>query len=162
MQTLLPQEHEKGITVISFGRPTYEQAKDIIRGQVKNMDEYLAFRKKNPSYSLPSNPRSYYKDIYVSNFDFFGTIPTTPRHKAIQDHWNKVKSGEVVRKPYTKKVKPTIVENEPSIIKVAEQQVEDDRILLVNIMRKYGILDLCKSGIRTLFTYDELLEIVIK
>lgn len=157
MQTLLPKEQEKGIAVFSYGKPTYEQAKDLIKGQVRNMKEYAAFVYNHPSYQLPSNPRQYYKEAFVSNYDFFGTYPTTAKELAIKKYWDKVHSGEVTRKPYTKKVK-----SDSPTVKIVEQPVEDDRITLINIMRKYDILDLCREGVRTLFTYEELLDIVMK
>jgi len=81
---------------------------------------------------------------------------------AIKKHWDKVHSGEVVRKPYTKKSKSILSSNEVKSTNPVEQPVEDDRITLINIMRKYDILDLCKDGLKTLFTYEELYEMVIK
>ena len=170
MQTLLPQEQEKGIAVISYGKPTYEQAKGLIKGQVRSMKEYTKFVHNHSFYQLPANPRQYYVEEYISNYDFFGTAPTTPSQIAVKKYWDKVHSGEVVRKPYTKKSKSVLPPNEVVSIKAIEQPVEepvekpveDDRITLINIMRKYDILDLCKDGLKTLFTYEELYEMVIK
>ena len=166
MQTLLPREQEKGIAVFSYEKPTYKQAKDLIKGQVRNMKEYTNFVHNHPFYQLPANPRQYYVEAYISNYDFFGTAPTTPRQIAIKKYWDKVHSGEVVRKPYQKKAKSVLPSDEVVSIKAIEQPVEkpveDDRITLINIMRKYDILDLCKDGLKTLFTYEELYEMVIK
>ena len=156
MQTLYAEEAQD-VFVIPIGKPTYQKAKEIIRGRVKNMEEYKTFRKNYPHYQLPSSPRQGYKDEFVSNYDFFGTTPTTPRQLAIKEHWDKVKSGEIVRKPYTKKSE--VAKSEP--VAVAESKV-DERILLINLMKKYNILDLCKDGVRALFTYEDLMEIVIK
>jgi hypothetical protein len=162
MQTLLPQEQEKGIAVFSYEKPTYEQAKALIKGQVRTMKEYTAFVHNHSFYQLPANPRQYYKKAFVSNYDFFGTYPTTAKQLAIKKHWDKVHSGEVTRKPYTKKVKSDAPTVKVESTKIVEQPVEDDRITLINIMRKYDILDLCKDGLKTLFTYEELYEMVIK
>ena len=166
MQTLLPQEQEKGIAVISYGKPTYEQAKGLIKGQVRSMKEYTKFVHNHSFYQLPANPRQYYAGEYISNYDFFGTAPTSPSQIAVKKYWDKVHSGEVVRKPYTKKSKSALSSNEVTttepVVQPVVQPVVDDRITLINIMRKYDILDLCKDGLKTLFTYEELYEMVIK
>ena len=162
MQTLLPKEQEKGIAVFSYEKPTYEQAKALIKGQVRTMKEYTAFVRNHSFYQLPANPRQYYAKAYVSNYDFFDTVPTTASQLAVKKYWDKVHSGEVIRKRYTKKDKSDAPSAKVESTKVVEQPVEDDRITLINIMRKYDILDLCKEGVKTLFTYEELYEMVIK
>ena len=64
------------------------------------------------------------------------------------------------RKPASKKAK--VIEEESVVVEPVVQPVVDDRITLINIMRKYDILDLCKDGLKTLFTYEELYDMVIK
>jgi hypothetical protein len=55
-----------------------------------------------------------------------------------------------------------VVPNETVNTKVAEKPTVDERILMIDLMRKHGILDLCKNGLKTLFTYEELYEMAIK
>ena len=162
MQTLLPKEQEAGVAVFSYEKPTYEQAKDLIKGQVRNMREYINFVRTHSFYQLPSNPRQYYKEAYVSNYDFFSTAPTTAKQLAIKKYWDKVHSGELTRKPYTKKVKSVEPDVKVENTNIVEQPAQDERILLIGLMRKLGILDLCKDGLKTLFTYEELYDMVIK
>ena len=156
MQTLMKQE-ERDTTVISLTAPTFAQAKEIVKGRVFRMKDYQDFRKNYPHYNLPSSPRVYYKGEFISVYDFLGTQPATIREKAIAEHWEKVHKGEIERKPYQSK-KKTVDETET----VEQEQPVDDRIQLINLMRKYEILDLCADGLKSLFTYEELFKMVIK
>ena len=159
MQTLINNE-ERDTTVISFAIPSIERAKEILRNhQIKNFEEYKVFRKNYPYYNLPANPRIYYKDQYISVYNYFGTEPSTLRTVGVSKYWEKVRSGEIQRKPYKPRTKKTTVE---AVKPVEQEQPVDDRIQLINLMRKYDILDLCADGLKSLFTYEELFKMVIK
>ena len=52
--------------------PSFDEAKKIVFGKVKNRVEYLEFRKSHQEYNLPAHPRSTYRSDYISLSDFFG------------------------------------------------------------------------------------------
>jgi hypothetical protein len=159
MQTFINNE-ERDTTVISFGAPTIERAKEILRTHnIKTFAEYKVFRQNYPYYNLPANPRMHYKEQYISVYNYFSTEPNNLRAKGVFKYWEKVRSGEIQRKPYKTRTKNTTDEvSKP----VEQEQPVDDRIQLINLMRKYDILDLCADGLKSLFTYEELFKMVIK
>ena len=118
------------------------------------MKEYLSFRKSHPQYNLPACPNAYYKE-WVSSYEFLG-LPVKSHGEYLKDYWAKVKAGEIVHKGRSyAKVKTT------SAVKKAKPTTEfEDKQAFINLAKKLGIYEQFKPAFRTLFTYDELLDLV--
>ena len=118
------------------------------------MTEYHNFRKSHPQYNLPASPNAYYKE-WVSSYEFLG-LPAKSHGEYLKDYWAKVKAGEIVHKGRSyAKVKTT------SAVKKAKPTTEfEDKQAFINLAKKLGIYEQFKPAFRTLFTYDELLDLV--
>ena len=153
MKTLLQPEQKT--LVFSLRRPTFSEAKQIVRGKCQTMKDYDTFRQKNPQYFLPSVPKNTYKTEWVSVYDFLPTAPLN-RSESMKNYWKEVALGLHKRKPYIRKPKAT---NQSSAkAKAPTMTTLEEKQLMISLFKKYGIYEQCKPAIRSLFTIDELLE----
>ena len=152
MKTLL-QPTQQTLS-FSLRKPSYAEAQQILKGNVFTMKEYYSFRKSHPQYNLPACPNAYYKE-WVSSYEFLG-LPAKSHGEYLKDYWAKVKAGEIVHKGRSyAKVKTT------SAVKKAKPTTEfEDKQAFINLAKKLGIYEQFKPAFRTLFTYDELLDLV--
>lgn len=152
MKTLL-QPTQRTLS-FSLRKPSYAEAQQILKGNVFTMKEYYGFRKSHPQYNLPACPNAYYKE-WVSSYEFLGT-PVKSGADYCKEYWAKVRSGQIVHKGRSNaKVKTT------SSVKKAKPTTEfEDKQAFINLAKKLGVYDQFKPAFRTLFTYDELLDLV--
>jgi hypothetical protein len=169
--TTMPQVLEKPQATSSrlsylIKKPTYDEAKTIIRGRVFSMNQYKLFRLNNPQFNLPSNPDVAWKDSgWKGAYTFFGTTRDTSG-RYFKEYWADVKAGkrEYIRKPKTKKVVEDTASKQPvTQVKVAlveaEATVFEQKQAFISLAKKLGVYENFKPAFRTLFTIDELLEL---
>jgi hypothetical protein len=163
MKTLL-QPSQRTLS-FSLRKPTYAEAQQIVKGKVFTMNGYFRFRKSHPQYNLPANPNAYYKE-WVSSYEFLGT-PVKSGAEYCKEYWAKVKSGEIVHngRGKTKSIAQNSAETSKTTfkatVKIKEANTEfEDKQAFINLAKKLGIYDQFKPAFRTLFTYDELLDLV--
>jgi hypothetical protein len=147
-------------------KPTYDEAKTIIRGRVFSMNQYKLFRLNNPQFNLPCNPSVAWKNTgWKSAYTFFGTTRDTSG-RYFKEYWADVKAGkrQYIRKPKAKKVVEDTTPKQP-IAKVEVAVVEpvvtvfEQKQAFIALAKKLGVYENFKPAFRTLFTIDELLEL---
>jgi hypothetical protein len=149
----------------SIKRPTYQEAKTIIRGQVFTLAGYHTFRKSNPQFNLPSNPDTYWKnDGWKGCYEFFGTTKKSPK-EYVKQYWADVRSGKRVHAPkYKAKNKPSQVDAVPEKTKVnvvqSKPTILEDKQAFIALAKKLGVYERFRPAFKTLFTVDELLDLV--
>ena len=163
MKTLLQSEQ----TTLSFSlrKPTYAEAQQIVKGNVFSTNGYIAFRKSHPHYNLPSNPWAYYKE-WTTTYDFFGT-PVKSGAEYCKEYWDKVRAGVIVHnrrgksKTTTKQPIVTAKTTVKATARIVEPTTEfQDKQAFIKLAKKLGVYDQFKPAFRTLFSYEELLELV--
>jgi hypothetical protein len=142
-------------------KPTYDEAKTIIRGRVFSMNQYKLFRLNNPQFNLPCNPSVAWKNAgWKTAYVFFGTTKDTSG-RYFKEYWADVKSGkrEHIRKPKAKKVVENITSEQPLAVVQAEPTVFEQKQAFIALAKKLGVYENFKPAFRTLFTIDELLDL---
>jgi len=171
MQTLVRPETRNTLPTVFHRKPNYEQAKALIAGKASSHTEYHRFRLNNPTYRLPSNPAKVYKSQWTSSHDFYGKPKFNPSD-AMKKYWAEVNAGIRPRpvryktnKPSdttkaTKTTKSTVALKGTVIQVVKSQTTLEDKQTFIALAKKLGVYDQVKPAFKTLFTYDELLELV--
>ena len=168
MQTLVRPETRNTLPTVFHRKPTYEQAKVLIAGKVSSHTEYHRFRLNNPQYHLPSQPAKIYKSQWTSSHDFYGK-PKFNASDAMTKYWAEVKAGIRPRPVRYKTSKPSnnvkttksTVALKGTVIQVVKSQTTfEDKQTFIALAKKLGVYDQVKPAFKTLFTYDELLELV--
>jgi ribosomal protein S1 len=146
----------------SIKRPTYEEAKAIVRGQVFKMTEYKVFRKNNPQFNLPSNPDMYYRTAgWEGAYKFFGTTKISCAVHSRQ-YWSDVNSGKRTHTIKKRKTTP-VTESKQAPTKVTVKSSTttlQDKQAFIALAKKLGVYDSFRPAFKTLFTYEELLDMV--
>jgi len=165
MQTLVRPETRNTLPTVFHRTPTFEEAKMLITGRASTVKEYNQFRLNNPSYRLPSQPHVVYADKWTSTHEFLGKPKYSPSD-AMKKYWAEVKAG-TRPKPKTRKGKKNIkttkstVALKGTVIQVVKSQTTfEDKQTFIALAKKLGVYDQVKPAFKTLFTYDELLELV--
>lgn len=166
MQTLVKSETRNTLPKVSNHIPTYDEAKTIIRGRVFSMNQYELFRFNNPNFNLPKNPSVFWKDAgWKGAYTFLGTTRDTSG-RYLKKYWADVKAGkrQHIRKPKTKKVvEDTTTEQPVAQVEVAlvapVATVFEQKQAFIALAKKLGVYENFKPAFRTLFTFDELLEL---
>ena len=166
MQTLVKSETRNTLPSVSNHIPTYDEAKTIIRGRVFSMNQYKVFRLNNPKFNLPLNPSVSWKDAgWKGAYTFFGTTrDISGRH--FKKYWADVKAGkrQHIRKPKVNKVVEDTTPKQP-VAQVEVALVEpvvtvfEQKQAFIALAKKLGVYENFKPAFRTLFTFDELLEL---
>lgn len=169
--TTMPQVLEKPQAIshrLSYiiKKPTYDEAKTIIRGRVFSMNQYKLFRSNNPQFNLPCNPSVAWKNAGWKNaYTFFGTTRDTSG-RYFKQYWADVKAGkrQYIRKPKAKKVVENTTSEQPvAQVNVAHVEpvvtVFEQKQAFIALAKKLGVYENFKPAFRTLFTFDELLEL---
>jgi len=168
MQTLVRPETRNTLPTVFHRKPNYEQAKALIAGKASSHTEYHRFRLNNPTYRLPSNPAKVYKSQWTSFHEFFGKPKYSPSD-AMTKYWAEVKAGTRPRpvryktnktSDTTKTTKSTVALKGTVIRVVKSQTTLEDKQTFIALAKKLGVYDQVKPAFKTLFTYDELLELV--
>ena len=165
MQTLVRPETRNTLPTVFHRKPNYEQAKALIAGKASSHTEYHRFRLNNPAYRLPSNPAKVYKSQWTSFHEFFGKPKYSPSD-AMTKYWAEVKAGTRPRpvryktSDTTKTTKSTVALKGTVIRVVKSQTTLEDKQTFIALAKKLGVYDQVKPAFKTLFTYDELLELV--
>jgi hypothetical protein len=165
MQTLVKPETRNTLPTVFHRRPTFEEAKMLITGRAITLKEYNQFRLNNPAYRLPCQPQVAYADKWTSSHEFFGK-PKYSASDAMKKYWAEVKAG-TRPKPKSRKGKKNIKTTKSTIalkgtvIQVVKSQTTlEDKQTFIALAKKLGVYDQVKPAFKTLFTYDELLELV--
>jgi hypothetical protein len=165
MQTLIRPETRNTLPTVFHRRPTFEEAKMLITGRASTLNEYNQFRLNNPAYRLPCQPQVAYADKWTSSHEFFGKPKYSPSD-AMTKYWAEVKAG-TRPKPKSRKGKKNIKTTKSTIalkgtvIQVVKSQTTlEDKQTFIALAKKLGVYDQVKPAFKTLFTYDELLELV--
>jgi hypothetical protein len=165
MQTLVKPETRNTLPTVFHRRPTFEEAKMLITGRAITLKEYNQFRLNNPAYRLPCQPQVAYADKWTSTHEFFGK-PKYSASDAMTKYWAEVKAG-TRPKPKSRKGKKNIKTTKSTIalkgtvIQVVKSQTTlEDKQTFIALAKKLGVYDQVKPAFKTLFTYDELLELV--
>jgi hypothetical protein len=165
MQTLVKPETRNTLPTVFHRRPTFEEAKMLITGRAITLKEYNQFRLNNPAYRLPCQPQVAYADKWTSSHEFFGK-PKYSASDAMTKYWAEVKAG-TRPKPKSRKGKKNIKTTKSTIalkgtvIQVVKSQTTlEDKQTFIALAKKLGVYDQVKPAFKTLFTYDELLELV--
>jgi hypothetical protein len=165
MQTLVRPETRNTLPTVFHRRPTFEEAKMLITGRASTLNEYNQFRLNNPAYRLPCQPQVAYADKWTSSHEFFGK-PKYSASDAMTKYWAEVKAG-TRPKPKSRKGKKNIKTTKSTIalkgtvIQVVKSQTTlEDKQTFIALAKKLGVYDQVKPAFKTLFTYDELLELV--
>ena len=165
MQTLVRPETRNTLPTVFHRRPTFEEAKMLITGRASTLNEYNQFRLNNPAYRLPCQPQVAYADKWTSSHEFFGKPKYSPSD-AMTKYWAEVKAG-TRPKPKSRKGKKNIKTTKSTIalkgtvIQVVKSQTTlEDKQTFIALAKKLGVYDQVKPAFKTLFTYDELLELV--
>jgi len=153
MQTFTKQVAHPATLVFANRRPTFEEAKSICRGKVSSYKSYYAFRKNNPQYNLPSQPMVYYKTEWTNIYEFLAIYPSV-RSEGVRKYWADVKSGVRTRTLPPKKKKNS------NTYKISSTPTIQDKKMFIDMAKALGVYDQVKPAFKTLFTYDELLELV--
>ena len=150
----------------SIKRPSYEEAKTIVRGQVFTLAGYQSFRRNNPQFNLPSNPDLFYKnDGWKGSYEFFGTTKISAAVYS-KRYWADVHSGKRVHTPKYKAVnkpsqeKPVAEKIKATVVYSNTTTTLEDKQTFIALAKKLGVYDQFKPAFKTLFTYEELLEMV--
>ena len=168
MQTLVRPETRNTLPTVFHRKPNYEQAKALIAGKASSHTEYHRFRLNNPTYRLPSNPAKVYKSQWTSFHEFFGKPKYSPSD-AMTKYWAEVKAGTRPRpvryktnktSDTTKTTKSTVALKGSVVQVVKSQTTLEDKQTFIALAKKLGVYDQVKPAFKTLFTYDELLELV--
>jgi hypothetical protein len=137
----------------------------LITGRAITLKEYNQFRLNNPAYRLPCQPQVAYADKWTSTHEFFGK-PKYSASDAMTKYWAEVKAG-TRPKPKSRKGKKNIKTTKSTIalkgtvIQVVKSQTTlEDKQTFIALAKKLGVYDQVKPAFKTLFTYDELLELV--
>jgi len=165
MQTLVRPETRNTLPTVFHRRPTFEEAKMLITGRASTLNEYNQFRLNNPAYRLPCQPQVAYADKWTGSHEFFGKPKYNPSD-AMTKFWAEVKAG-TRPKPKSRKGKKNIkttkstVALKGTVIQVVKSQTTlEDKQTFIALAKKLGVYDQVKPAFKTLFTYDELLELV--
>ena len=165
MQTLVRPETRNTLPTVFHRKPTFEEAKMLITGRASTLNEYNQFRLNNPAYRLPCQPQVAYADKWTSSHEFFGK-PKYSASDAMTKYWAEVKAG-TRPKPKSRKGKKNIKTTKSTIalkgtvIQVVKSQTTlEDKQTFIALAKKLGVYDQVKPAFKTLFTYDELLELV--
>lgn len=165
MQTLVKPETRNTLPTVFHRKPTFEEAKMLITGRASTLNEYNQFRLNNPAYRLPCQPQVAYADKWTSTHEFFGK-PKYSASDAMTKYWAEVKAG-TRPKPKSRKGKKNIKTTKSTIalkgtvIQVVKSQTTlEDKQTFIALAKKLGVYDQVKPAFKTLFTYDELLELV--
>ena len=163
MQVLVKQTESKTRIQYSIQKPSYDEARAIIRGQVFSHAQYQTFRKNNPDYCLPSMPQYSYAHMgWVNSYEFFGTT-SKGKERFLMQYLADVKSGKRERTARKKSTKAIQVKESPVKAKVnseiSQSPTLEDKQTFIALAKKLGVYDQVKPAFRTLFTYDELLEL---
>ena len=165
MQTLVRPETRNTLPTVFHRRPTFEEAKMLITGRASTLNEYNQFRLNNPSYRLPCQPQVAYADKWTSSHEFFGKPKYSPSD-AMTKYWAEVKAG-IRPKPKSRKgiknsktTKSTIALKGTITEVVKSQTTLEDKQTFIALAKKLGVYDQVKPAFKTLFTYDELLDLV--
>ncbi len=141
-------------------RPSYEEAKSILKGHASSQKQYHTFRANNPQFNLPANPHTYYKNKgWVDSYDFFGTV----RKSAgcyLKAYWTDVKTGKRVHKPKKKSAPVTESKQAPIKVTVKSTTTLEDKQTFIALAKKLGVYDSFRPAFKTLFTYEELLDMI--
>ena len=168
MQTLVRPETRNTLPTVFHRRPTFEEAKMLITGRASTLNEYNQFRLNNPAYRLPCQPQVAYADKWTSSHEFFGKPKYSPSD-AMTKYWAEVKAGTRPRpvryktnktSDTTKTTKSTVALKGTVIQVVKSQTTLEDKQTFIALAKKLGVYDQVKPAFKTLFTYDELLELV--
>ena len=168
MQTLVRPETRNTLPTVFHRRPTFEEAKMLIAGRASSNEEYRQFRLNNPQYHLPSNPAKIYDSQWTSSHDFYGK-PKFNASDAMKKYWAEVNAGIRPRpvryktnktSDTTKTTKSTVALKGTVIQVVKSQTTLEDKQTFIALAKKLGVYDQVKPAFKTLFTYDELLELV--
>ena len=161
MQTLVRTETTNTLPKVFHRKPTYEQAKALIAGKASSHKEYQRFRLNNPLYRLPSQPQYSYARQWSGSHDFYGK----PKHNAsdaMTKYWAEVKAGlrpQPVRK--TKSKTESTVATQLIVEDVINSATTfEQKQTFIALAKKLGVYDQFKPAFKTLFTYDELLDLV--
>lgn len=162
MQTLVRPETRNTLPTVFHRKPTYEQAKALIAGKASSHKEYQKFRLNNPLYRLPSQPQYSYARQWSGSHDFYGK----PKHSssdAMTKYWAEVKTGLRPR-PVRYKTKPKAESTVATQLIVADVMKSattlEQKQTFIALAKKLGVYDQVKPAFKTLFTYDELLDLV--
>ncbi len=141
-------------------RPSYEEAKSILKGHASSQKQYRTFRANNPQFNLPSNPYSYYKSKgWVDSYDFFSTVPKSSGCY-LKAYWTDVKTGKRVHKPKMKSAPVTESKQAPTKVTVKSTTTLEDKQAFIALAKKLGVYDSFRPAFKTLFTYEELLDMI--
>ena len=165
MQVLTQPEKQQTRVSFYIRRPTYAEAKSLISGHVRTQKQYVEFRTNNPDYNLPAAPGQYYKNTgWVSSCEFYG-VPEKPSSLHMKQVWQEIRSGERKRNcPKKYKTKPKAESTVATQLIVADVMKSsptlEDKQTFIALAKKLGVYDQVKPAFKTLFTYDELLDLV--
>ena len=160
MQVLVKPTESKTRLPYSIQKPSYDEARAIIRGQVFSHAQYQTFRKNNPQYCLPSMPQySYIHKGWVNSYEFFGTT-SSGKERFLNQFWADVKSGKRERPSRKKSKKASQVKESPVKPSYSQAPTLEDKQTFIALAKKLGVYDQVKPAFKTLFTYDELLDLV--
>jgi hypothetical protein len=164
MQVLEKPIESKTRLPFSIQRPSYVEAKEIIRGKVFSHTQYQTFRKNNPQFNLPSMPQySYIHKGWVNAYEFFGTT-SSGKERFLKQFWADVKAGKRTHTPkYKAKAKIVIpIPDKPksNVVNTQSTTTFQDKQTFIALAKKLGVYDQVKPAFKTLFTYDELLDLV--
>ena len=141
-------------------RPSYEEAKSILKGHASSQKQYHKFRLNNPQFNLPSNPHTYYKNKgWKDSYDFFGTV-RKPAGYYLENYWADVNAGKRVHSFKKKPVAVTESKQAPTKVTVKSSTTLEDKQAFIALAKKLGVYDTFRPAFKTLFTYEELLDLV--
>ena len=165
MQVLDKQESNLRLP-FSIEEPTLKEAKAIVRGRVFNMKQYEAFRKNNPQFNLPVFPRETYKNSgWAGGYDFLGTTKPNPSAFA-KRYWADVKSGKRVHTDKMqaslerRKNRHSVEESSSKPVISSTSTTLQDKHAFIALAKKLGVYDSFRPAFKTLFTYEELLDMI--
>ena len=162
MQVLEKPIESKTRLPFSIQRPSYDEAKAIIRGKVFSHTQYQTFRKNNPQFNLPSMPQySYIHKGWVNAYEFFGTTSSgNGKERFLNQFWADVRSGKREHPSRKKSTKASQVKERPVKASYSQAPTFEDKQTFIALAKKLGVYDQVKPAFKTLFTYDELLDLV--
>ena len=119
-----------------WSHPTFEEAKQIVFGRVKNREEYYEFRAKHPEYNLPMTPRVVYRNEYKGLHDFLG-VPKYDPKEYLKQYWADVKAQKRTRR-YGYNIKQSISKEFPSYDE-AKQILKGRQVSTIREYRKFRV-----------------------
>ena len=145
-------------------RPTYKEARAIVKGRVFNLKSYALFRQNNPQFNLPSVPAEFYKGSgWVSAYEFLGTTRVNPS-KFAKQYWADVHAGKRTHAPkYKAKAKVTFPipdKAKSNVVETKSTTTFQDKQAFIALAKKLGVYDKFRPAFKTLFTYEELLDMI--